>query len=726
MNRINNFNLLRCKLKIKLVINGTPFHYGKALMSYQPLHTVDTVSTGIRAAPVLQDLIELTQKPHVYIDPTMDQGASMTLPFFWYKNWVNVVDKEWASLGQLRLDVIVPLLHANGGTGDVSFSIYAWAEDMQLSVPTTMNITGLVAQTSEFGKGVISKTASSIASAMNMLEDSPSIGPYAKATSMIASTTATVAKQFGYSRPQVLDNVRPVRPTTYGNLSNTDTDEVLQKLTVDSKQELTIDPNTLGLPSSDELTLKSIFTRQSYFTQFQWLPTSIQESILFSVPVTPCLFDYRTSILGDLHLTPMCFAALPFKYWSGSIKFRFQIVASQYHKGRLKIVYDPGTITTSTVEYNVAFTKIIDISSQRDFEINVAWAQDVAFCELQIINALNKKYSTTASYPLNRLHNNGILSVYVVNELTSPAITPTNVSVIVSVSAGDDLKLSVPTSSQLENLSYFTLVTQSGEMCDDCPVMAPEINGITSYNPTSSDHIYDVHFGEAISSFRNLLKRYTRLYTYSVSIGGGSSCRFYSVVHPNYPLYYGPSPTGIHIVGAAPNDKPYNITHNSLLHYLAPAYVAMRGSMRYKVLKYSNIKLADDHMAVTRTNQQYIRFLYTFVNVGLTDQSTIASVPRRNEESLFDGAALNSNDNGTILEYELPFYSKYRFAGAKNTTHATNEISYAQFCHKITGRVAEGSTPSPIVQQTLCFAPGEDFSLFFYTGPPVMFSTIFL
>lgn len=51
INRITNFNLLRCKLKVRIVLNGNGFHYGRAIASYIPLHSVD-YSTKIGRAHV--------------------------------------------------------------------------------------------------------------------------------------------------------------------------------------------------------------------------------------------------------------------------------------------------------------------------------------------------------------------------------------------------------------------------------------------------------------------------------------------------------------------------------------------------------------------------------------------------------------------------------------------------------------------------------------------------
>lgn len=719
INRINNYNLLQCKLKVKILINGTPFHYGKALMSYQPLHTIDTVSKLTRTTVVYNDFIELTQRPHVYLDPTMDQGATMSLPFFWYKNWLNIVDSEWTEMGQMRLDIIVPLLHANGGTGDVSYSIYVWAEDVKLSAPTTMNSSSLVTQSGdEIGKGIISKTATNIAHAMGMLREVPIIGPYAKATSLVSASIADISRAYGYSRPPILDSIKPVRPTTFGNLANTDADDFSQKLSLDSKNELTIDSRTLGLSGNDEMTIKSIATRMGYYTQFEWQATAIQEQMLFNTYVTPMLYNTNSTV--ELHMTASCFASIPFKYWTGSMKYRFQIVASPYHKGRLKIVYDPGTITTTTSEYNIAFTRIIDISKERDFEIEVTWAQETAFREVRLISTGYVPFSTSAQLSVDRTNTNGVLAVYVVNELTAPSADPTNVSIIVSSCAGEDIELSAPTQRQLTNYSYFPtppLTVQVGdidEMCDDCPGQADELDNYKVV--PQPNHLFDVYMGEKIVSFRSLIKRYTRHYTYDAAFGS-TTPRYFRVFHPNYPLYYGPSPTGIHTF----NDVPWNICHTSFLTWLAPAFQAIRGSIRYKLLKLTSTNYAEDNISVNRNNTENATFTLTLDDFNTTTQSDIAVVSRVAEPSMIAGASINTCNNGTILEYEIPYYSQYRFTGTKNITSSDNVVGFGKFGHTISGKMVSGASYH---FHTLAYAGGEDLSLYFYTGPPILYAQV--
>jgi hypothetical protein len=52
-NRLNNFSLLKANLKVKVVINGNGFQYGRMLVSYLPFDIYDTLSTN--AALIRED-----------------------------------------------------------------------------------------------------------------------------------------------------------------------------------------------------------------------------------------------------------------------------------------------------------------------------------------------------------------------------------------------------------------------------------------------------------------------------------------------------------------------------------------------------------------------------------------------------------------------------------------------------------------------------------------------
>jgi hypothetical protein len=98
IDRITTFNLLRCKLHVKAVINGNGFQYGRAVLAYNPLAVFDDLST--HSALVSADLVQTTQLPHVYLDPTTSAGGELLLPFFYHKNYLSIPDGDWTDMGQ--------------------------------------------------------------------------------------------------------------------------------------------------------------------------------------------------------------------------------------------------------------------------------------------------------------------------------------------------------------------------------------------------------------------------------------------------------------------------------------------------------------------------------------------------------------------------------------------------------------------------------------------------
>lgn len=703
--------MLRCKLRLKFVINGSAFHYGRLLVSYLPLALFDTVSntrTGVAA-----DLTEYSQRPHIFLNPTYSQGGAMTLPFFYHKNWINIPESKWEEMGAIFIDDFNYLKHANGADSPVTISVFAHAEDVIVTVPTTIDSSSLVNQTDdEYGKPIISRPATSVANAMGMLREVPVIGPYARATEMVAKTVATVAAAFGYSRPNIVTDPMGMRNLTFGNIANTDAPEISFKTSLDSKQELTIDSRTVGLAGQDEMTIKSIATRSSFIASIPWAISNVAEDHLFSIRVSPILYTRYTDL--GIHMTALCFAANPFKYWRGTLKYRFQIVCSSFHKGRLKFVYDPGTMAASTSEYNIVYTRIVDITQETDFEMDIGWGNERSYLEVDNIVGFPTPYSLS-TLSLDREHTNGTLSIFVVNELTTPStLTNNDIYINIYVCGGDNIEFAVPHDLAIKDLSYFTNQSGNDTMCDNCPDYAPTLDTI------AEDAVYDstnqIFFGESIKSFRNCLKRYQLHSAVAISTVESTTDYYFKFSTQNFPLYVGFAPNGVHVAGTT----PVNIVHNTLLNYLTPAYVAMRGAIRYKLRTLTHTSNSIDTWAVVRSNDEYQQWVQTLGVYQLPDtytQSQFAAQHLRVYPSMWNAAVI-TGAGGALpsIEYELVHYDNNRFLGAKNITLEENDISPGKYSNDFIAQV-RGVSSYDILNRFV--SVGEDFTLFFFIGAPV-------
>jgi hypothetical protein len=232
--KLKNFQLLKSTLKVKFVLNGNAFYYGRLIAAYEPLVAFD--NTSIIRPWNGADLVRGSQRMHVYLNPTCSEGGSLHLPMFLQTNAMSIPDREWSIMGDMVLASINDLRHANGGTEPVVVTVFAWAEDVSVSIPTQN-----VPEMDEHDIGVVSRPASAVARFAQSLSNVPYIGPFAMATQIGATAIGTIAKLFGYSAPNELTYSIMI-PSARHSLAVVDTKQATNKMTVDSKQELTICP----------------------------------------------------------------------------------------------------------------------------------------------------------------------------------------------------------------------------------------------------------------------------------------------------------------------------------------------------------------------------------------------------------------------------------------------------------------------------------------------------
>lgn len=724
INRINNYTLLRCTLNVKVQISGTIFHYGRMLVSYKPLSNEDTMDTLRYGNSV--DLVQRSQRPHIFVDPATSQGGEIKLPFFYYNNWLSIPSGDWRDMGQLTFSAMQTLAHANSGTSPVTIQVFAYTTDLKVSVPTTFPASGLVAQSKdEYGKGIISKTATAVAKAMHELRDIPYIAPYARATTMLMSSTATIASTLGFSRPAIIADTMPMRPLNFGNLANCDAPDLVYKNSIDSKQELSVDPRTVGLDGKDQMSISYINSIESWFTAFTWTTTDAPESLLYNVRVTPTTFrNYNT----EYHMTPVCFASRPFKYWTGTLTYRFMVVASAFHKGRIKIVYEPYLNLAGTAEYNVAYTRIVDIAEERDVCIDVGWGQPQTFLEIGSMGTTTP-YSATRITGLD-VRCNGLLSIYVVNELVSPSTTPSPIAVHMFIAGKDDLSFSVPVNEELRLLTYLnetstppaTYTPQSKEIPSDSD-MKPDC---ASTKMSLADTLHDdksrvVFMGEEILSFRTLLRRYNLLKVVPLcNTAEPNDCvvTYTDSIFPNLP--------GFSAKGVLQYDgKRANLVQNTLLAYLSPAYVGYRGAIRYKHRFWTKSANLDDFSYIETSPLKNKDSDYNlFVNYYPATNTTIAwskygAMGLYTETTGLNGRIITTKNPGPSLESEFVHYDNFRFRSTRNGYRKDNSAIYAydkSYTFFTNLRVSSVFNPMSIY-----IATGEDFSLFMFIGSPVVY-----
>jgi len=763
--KINRFRNLRCNLNMKVLVNGNSFYYGRALLSYNPYLVKDNVTRN--RAFFVQDLVQASQKPHILLDPCSSQGGELVLPFIWPENYLDITKANWAAdMGRVTIHDFDILRHANGGTDPITVSIFVWADNLTLSVPTTSQVqsgntdrpldeygfplpyieqasaysgkkqTKKINNTSnndEFVKdGLISKPASAVAKASNALAMIPVLAPYAKATSLVATKIGEIARILGYSRPQVLEDTRSYVPRFMGNLSNSDAAENLVKLSLDSKNELSIDTRVMGLGGHDELTVNSIAQRPSFWHQFDWPESAVTDTLLASMLVSPaCVRTLNAPPVTEVHYTALAFAAAPFDAWQGSIKFRFNVVCSEYHRGRLRIVYNPKTNPAGTIPFNQTYSTIVDISEDRDFEYEVKWADVRAWAKNYGPQFYSATFGFSDSIPVTGggIGDNGTLSVYVVNELATPGITPADVKVQLWVSAGEDFGVAIPTAKGLVPISVYQhqseiapsdvlAHTNDSSNAPDCSDPIPTFGAGDAM--IKEDNQFLVYQGERIVSFRELLRRYQYHASFFPN-ESGSGYRMFTQNLSDFPFYRGWDPNGQDLaVNSTGGNSRYSFCNMTLLNWLTPAFVGRRGSLRHKVLVAGTDYAYTSSVHVARHGVDGTDNYPSFVLLTGTFPEQRKQLLKTMRPSL-GGTHISPAEHNPCLEYETPFYTLgQRFVPARDLDYYEGIHQGHQISLEADSTTAVLNFPERL-RIDKYISIGEDFQLGMYVGPPILY-----
>jgi len=680
--RVEGFRHVRGHLRLRIVVTGNPFQYGRAIVAWDPLSNRGVFNYGTVGQRTLMTC--LSQMPHVFIDPTTSEGGEMTLPFFSPYNWIDTTRVDaFDDMGTLHLGSFRPLRQSNSTGGECNIQVYAWMEDVELCTPTASDYATFTYQNNlstndEYSSGLISKPATAVAKAAGWFSEIPLLAPYALATEVAASTIGKVAHFFGYSRPNVVTNIAPYRHLEIGELATTNTHEVMPKLAMDGKNSLTVDPRTVGLNGRDEMTISSVVQRQSYLNDFDWEPNDTPGLALCSFAVSPINQTLTTTFTPNrIALAPCAAAAQMFSYWRGSMIYRFSVACSQMHRGKLRIVYEPAYSIGSGHATNQIYTRIIDISQTRDFEIPIEWHATTPWLRkypMQYGVETDLGYTDSGSATYDPRYHNGKITVYILNPITGPDPTLNqSVSILVSIAGGPDLEFAAPDETVLPFTyrSSDPLVTPQNALTDNAdspvdPLSGAPIESMGDVPTPNSDKSSLVFFGESVASFRTFLRRYVYHSTQSMSASGD---------------------TAAPVIGTR---LPITTTSLPVREFITHWYAAWRGSVRYR--------------SMGRYTDQYP----IFAAVHDTAKTT----------NVFTSAAIQSNRSA--VEAELPYYYNQRFSHARTSPAWANNSDVNTYDPNSSGVKLYNWSGGAVSGIPVHFASGEDFSLFFFVCiPPV-------
>jgi hypothetical protein len=711
-NKIATYANFRSNMRVKMVINGNSFFYGKLMVTYLPFYQIDAVTHKTPGA--LGVLTTSSQCPKVFLDPTLSEGAEMTLPWFYHTEYLNITTSTIVadSPGALTFHVVNPLKNVNEDLSvsltTITISVYAWFENAELEGATVTNPAFMAPQSGredETHKKPVSQFCTAVADASSVIAKVPVIAPYARAVEEGARVGSKLASALGYSKPvDVAENLKNT-PRNTNNMALANTVDDVCKFTVDAKQELSIDPRLSGLGGEDELSFARICSIPTYLTTALWTTQRDIKYCLLQVNVHPYMWAAGPD--SQYALTACGGVGIHFKYWTGTMEFMFQVASSAFHRGRLLVVYDPrpSSVAIDSPEENAHYSWVVDLAETRNFKVSISnyrhtdWLEitDTVLTDIQYIDG------DTPTLAQNKA-SNGKLSIYVLNKLTVPSNSNginTDIGINMYVNGGSDLKFATPRNTGIRRQSGVEATDKVGTQ-ETTNMGTPE-NNLRHYKSVK-------YIGEEIDSFRTLIKRYQHYLSISKFTFSSDYLGYYLLVHQMYPVK---RPSN----GVYPHDVSGFMAVNNLIRLLMQSFSGYKGSMRWKASVNGDVEF--NSIMFGRTDS--IAASEVQHTVPNPDSAIESSAYRAfMADQIYNcGGTLQSVDMNNVMSSEIPFYSKYSFIpGKKGDRTSYNEMYETNSLIMLLPYRGGGSTKRIYID--LWTAAGEDFTCMFFTGWPLM------
>lgn len=529
----------------------------------------------------------------VYADVNCDSSVQLKCP------WVNafpyyLVNRNGAqqykgSTGRFVFWEYEEVKSLDGAVGGATYAIYIHYEDVvvlgavipqsgfnlahyQAGVPSRKSRRGekdLVTQEIE-STGVISGGLALAATMANALSSVPVLTAAMTPISWLLEASSKAASYMGFSAPVVATAPHKVVHDSVAYLTNFDKHAAAQPLSLSVRRHVPLEPSLAGT-TDDEMSIDYLKGRFAYLVRYQWSNAETANTLLFTLKLAPREWYSNTveGVITYYNPTPVNFLTRLARYWRGSLLVKLRFVKTEFHLGRLRVVFDPLNSNTAGAVNNsseaMAYRRTIDIRGGNEVTLRIPFISDIDW------------RTTDPTIPSQSLGN---LYFYVEDPLTvSAAAAATTIGIIVEVAGGGDFAVAgrrfpdyvtvTPVAQVQSGLAHF----QSG--LSEVGAVATSgrdphcLDAVTDFAPVSgtsaNENAAASCMGESIVSLAQLLKSGGTINSAWVSIGASGAAD----VHPFHWQYN--SSDGAVVTTGGTND-PFSI--------MSAIFCLVRGGVR--------------------------------------------------------------------------------------------------------------------------------------------------
>lgn len=493
----------------------------------------------------LNNITQKTQLPRVELDIGTQSECIMEIPYTSPASCLNL-RTGIGNLGSVFFQMYSPLEVGSGGSNSCDYTIWVSFKDVELNTPapstlvfgTQMDFSGAIVHKAQptgsikqkkvmeserrrtgWLSDTLNKASNVVALGSELLSPvAPALSSLAAPTEWALSAASGLASAFGWSKPPLNNDTTIVKFGSAPFMLNSDGCDTAIAHSNQSTNQLRVLPG-FGNSDIDEMSLQSLVSRPAFYKSFDMSVNDAVDTSLFNMSLTPSMYAYETTldplISGQVTkggttvayrtYLPIAYFTRFFKYYRGSIKITLKFVKTEFHSGRVSVVYTPGPgIVNTNANTTFVYRDILDLRHSSEFSFVAPYVSTTPYRP-----TTNEQVSQPngASY--------GDIDIRVVNELKAPASVPSTIRCLVEVSAADDFELACPVpfigANQLGGYEFNARVftTQMDSVSDIVGAVSKFIGSSKIVNPNNMAPA-EYCIGEHITSVKQLLTRFSR------------------------------------------------------------------------------------------------------------------------------------------------------------------------------------------------------------------------
>jgi hypothetical protein len=337
-------------------MSSNPFLYSGLIATYVPLTTAGGSFSNTFGFPdaLSSGTIGMSDKPrqystyphHAWLYPQESSSITLSVPWMLPTDYIEVGGRPY--MGVLNLSSIMTLRSAGtAGTSACTISVVARFVDPQLAGPTTTvpqsgTVAGLAKDLEKIGFGVAAVQASMAAKVLKLvgMTNEASEAPVATVTNQIFPHLSSAE----VSVPVDNFGLGPSRPA--------DSSDV------------------------DYLDVATLAAIPSYLGVMSWTLSAPVNQQLGLLAVTPSHYHFSSQVgrtgttYYDIMPSMSAYVASMFAMWSGTVCFKFKVLCSNFHRGKIRIWYDNLAIASTPAEGYIK-SEILDLAESVEITIRV-------------------------------------------------------------------------------------------------------------------------------------------------------------------------------------------------------------------------------------------------------------------------------------------------------------------------------------------------------------------